>query len=482
MRSPAHAQKIKLPCVQADIALREKARRIQREIQQTTMQTLSAVNALASGLAKMAGPKTVVLLSDGFVSQEMESTLRQVVGQAARAGARIYAIDVRGLNRGRGGNVIDQPAVDDEAGSPASLDGGEDGPNSLAVDTGGMMIRNENNIGRALDTIARDTNRYYVLAYQPANPAFDGKFRAIQVRVKRADIRVRARRGYLALEPSRMLVPEPIPAAAATTAASPPEPALTDEPPAAEPSAAPAASTAGTMVGSAPAAPLAAVRLRPDAAERVREVAGGDLATSDQLAHRGWDAYQRGDVETASGLFTEAAAKPDVRPWVLYTLGLSHAALGRPAEAAASWERVRHAAPAFKSVYLDLADTYLQLADLTKALNVLRDAERRWQSDAEIQNAIGVIHVRRGALNDAVAAFSKAAETAPDDALTYWNMGRAFELRYIRGRRYVSSQRIWIANDEDRKKAILNYRRCVDLGGPYGQEAAQALSKLEWSR
>jgi VWFA-related protein len=465
-------------CPQADVAIREKARRLQRQIQQATLQTLAALNGLASGLSKMAGPKTVVLLSDGFVTHEMESTLRQVVGQMARAGGRVYVIDVRGLNRGRGTDIIDQPAASDEAGAPASFDMKEDGPNSLALDTGGLVIRNENDIGRALDTIAVDANRYYVLAYQPSNVAFDGTFRPIQVRVKRPGVRVRARRGYLALEPSRMLAPSPVITTPVEGLGTP----ATDESPrpdAAEPIAMPAT---GTIVAAPAATASAAVRLRPDTTERIREVAGDDLATSDDLAHRGWDAYQRGDVETAVGLFAQAGAKPGVRPWVLYALGLSHAALGRPTDAAVSWERVRDAAPAFKSVYLDLADTYMQIADLTKALAVLRDAEKQWPADAEIQNAIGVIHVRRGAINDAIAAFSKAAEWVPDDSLPYWNLGRAFELRYIRGRRYISSQRTWTANDEDRQKAMVNYRRCVESGGPYAKEAAEALARLEWTR
>ena len=72
------------------------------------------------------------------------------------------------------------------------------------------MIRNENNIGRALARIADDAGRYYVLAYRPANSNFDGKFRAIQVRVKGQGLRVRARRGYLALDPARMTVPQPL--------------------------------------------------------------------------------------------------------------------------------------------------------------------------------------------------------------------------------------------------------------------------------
>src|SRR5690606_35891129 len=110
-----------------------------------------------------------------------------------------------------------------------------DGPNSVAVDTGGLMIRNENNIGRALDRVAEDAGRYYVLAYQPANPNFDGKYRPIQVRVKRDGLRVRARRGYLALPPARMTVPKPLPPSAPkkdeeVRAATESEPAATAPP------------------------------------------------------------------------------------------------------------------------------------------------------------------------------------------------------------------------------------------------------------
>jgi len=197
-------------CEHAESMVREKGARIGADIRRTTMASLRTINALAAGLARIPGPKTIVLLSDGFVTEQVETTLRSVAGQTARAGARIYAIDVRGLNRGRGAGLIDQEQVADEAGGPPSFDELADAPNSLAVDTGGLMIRNENNIGRALDTIVDDASRYYVLAYQAPPHAYDGSFRPIQVRVNRAGVRVRARRGYLALEPSTMLRPQPI--------------------------------------------------------------------------------------------------------------------------------------------------------------------------------------------------------------------------------------------------------------------------------
>jgi VWFA-related protein len=464
--------------VPPDMEIRSKARRLHEAMQRMTMETLTALNALASGLAKIPGPKTIVFLSDGFVSRQLETTLRNVVGQTARAGGRVYAIDVRGLNRGRGAGIIEQDRVVDEAGPVVQFDAQEDGPNSLAVDTGGMMIRNENNIGRALDRIASDSGRYYVLGYQPTNANFDGKFRPIEVRVKRPDVRVRARRGYLALEPSKMLIPQPI-----TSSPISEEPPEDTEAPPLEPAADPPAVTAtGAIVGAPGVTAADSVRLRPDAEERVETLATEGTAAAGLTAYRGWDAYQRGDVETALVAFTEAAAQPDVRPWVLYALGLSQVAVGRPLDAAASWERVRQAAPEFTPIYTDLADTYVQLSELSKALAVLRDAERRWPDDPDIHNGIGVIHVRRGALDDAVAAFSEAAKAAPDDALGYFNLARAYELRYMRSRRYVSSQRKWVAPEDDRVKAAKYYERYVKIGGPYAQQAAEALSRLEWSK
>jgi tetratricopeptide (TPR) repeat protein len=387
--------------------------------------------------------------------------------------------------------------VTDEAGPMNRFDAGEDGPNSLAVDTGGMMIRNENNIGRALEAIARDSGRYYVIGYNPSNANFDGKYRPIEVRVKREGVRVRARRGYLALEPSKMLLPKPInigPGADPSTGASSEkvaDPAALPQPgtpasrppgsPAPWPPAPPSATAAGTITTTPPpAAASSTMRMRPNAELTVKELAGTDARAAGDLAAKGWEAYQRGDVEDAVRSFSAAAAQPDVRPWVLYALGLSQVALGRPAEAIGSWERVRRAVPEFEPVYVDLADTYLQVSDLTSALAVLRDAEKRWPKDQEIQNAVGVIHFRRGALDDAIATFTRATEIAPDDALGYFNLARAYEMRFLRGQRYVSSQRRWVSADEDRQKAEDNYRHTVKLGGPFAEHAAEGFSRLQW--
>jgi tetratricopeptide (TPR) repeat protein len=244
----------------------------------------------------------------------------------------------------------------------------------------------------------------------------------------------------------------------------------------------PAATTVGTVAESRTASSADAVRIRPDATSRVESLSSGDTADAGTLANKGWEAYQRGDVESAIGPLAEAAARPDVRPWVLYALGLSQIALGKPVDAAASWERVRQAAPAFQPVYIDLADTYVQLSDTTRALAVLREAESKWPKYDEVHNAIGVIHVRRGALDEAIHAFEQAVASAPNEALGYLNLARAHERRYARGRRWIASQRRWVAPEDDRRRAAEAYRECIKLGGPYATQAAEGLSRLEWSR
>jgi VWFA-related protein len=196
-------------CQMADSMVDQKAARLASTIQKESFETFNTINGLAAGLARVPGPKSIVFLSNGFASFGLETTVRNVVGQAARAGARVYAIDVRGLDRG-GGAILDAVTIDDAAGGPPVFDALADGVNSLAVDTGGLMIRNENNIGRALGEIAEDAGTYYVLGYQPANTNFDGKYRKIEIKVKRPDLRVRARQGYLALDPSKMTVPQRI--------------------------------------------------------------------------------------------------------------------------------------------------------------------------------------------------------------------------------------------------------------------------------
>ena len=185
-----------------DMQVREKARRLVASYKTSTRVSLSVVDTLSKGLARHEGPKTIVFLSEGFVIQEQEAELREAVGQAARAGAHFYSVDARGLYTGTAANLIDQVQAESAIGASPRFDMQADATNSLAVDTGGFAIRNENNFGRALDEIQRDAGTYYVVGYTPAKDTFDGKYCVISVKVSRPGIKVRARRGCLAVAPA----------------------------------------------------------------------------------------------------------------------------------------------------------------------------------------------------------------------------------------------------------------------------------------
>jgi VWFA-related protein len=195
--------------VSIEALVRQKAGRLATAARVAASLTLKIVDALSRLLARLPGPKTVVFLSDGFFLNDREAELRHATGMAARAGAHFYTIDARGLNRGSASSsIIDQPVAAALVGAQQKFDLQTDGTNSLAVDTGGFAIRNENNFGRALDEIQRDAGTYYVVGYAPAKETFDGKYREISVKVARPGVKVRARRGYLAIEPARLATPK----------------------------------------------------------------------------------------------------------------------------------------------------------------------------------------------------------------------------------------------------------------------------------
>ena len=451
--------------------IREKGRKHHMALERSSQESIRFMNGLASGLSRMPGLKAIVLLSNGFWIERMEDAVRNAAGLAARAGARIYSVDVRGLNRNPGGGDIERAVAQDPFGSSLPLDLQSDGLNSLAVDTGGLMIRNENNVGRALDRIAADSSTYYMLAYRPSDQNFNGQFRKISVRVKRPGVVVRARSGYLAT-----------PAAPSLTTPAPAPPSVAAAPAAVPHMPASAALSPDTLPGGTAMAPP------PERLDRVEKVAATETSAvrvaphaNEAKAKEGWARYAKGDLEGARTLLAEAAAD-DAPAWVFYALGQSEFALRRFDRAIAAFSTVRSRMPALREVYLDLADAHLQSGNVTDSLAVMRDAAARWPHDPEFQNAIGVLHVKRNALDEAINAFATAAQLAPSEPLAYFNLGRAYELRYTRGSRYVASMRQWIAPEGDRRKAAESYQRYLELGGPYAAQAREALLRLEWAK
>jgi VWFA-related protein len=156
---------------------------------------LSAMNALAIQLgadgggpfdAAQVGRKTLVVVTEGIVRSERRRgqdlpTIETVIRSANRATVSIYPVDPR---------------------DPWAADASADATRMLAAETDGQTIVGDLDTG--LRHIATDASAYYLLTYR-APHAEDGKFHDVQVRVKRAGVQLRARKGYWAPSPDDAL-------------------------------------------------------------------------------------------------------------------------------------------------------------------------------------------------------------------------------------------------------------------------------------
>jgi VWFA-related protein len=181
---------------QVENLIQRKAKLYVRQARSLTARTIQNLQYVVNGLSRIPGRKTVMFVSEGFFVEESRDILEMVAGQASRAGTTIYSVDGRGLIS-TGANA-DPDVTSAAMARSTSFDTGEDAPFILTRSTGGLTIRHVDDIGRALNMIARDTSTYYVIGYQPANSTMDGTFRKIEVKANVDGLNIRARKGYLA--------------------------------------------------------------------------------------------------------------------------------------------------------------------------------------------------------------------------------------------------------------------------------------------
>ena len=122
---------------------------------------------------------------------------------ARRNNVAVYFVDARGL-------VATTSNFSASEGSPtdardigatfADIALDAEGAVSMAETTGGFAIRNTNDLAGGLERLSRESRTYYLIGYVPADERADGRFREIDVKVKRPGVRVRARKGYYAAD------------------------------------------------------------------------------------------------------------------------------------------------------------------------------------------------------------------------------------------------------------------------------------------
>ena len=172
-----------------------------------TAGTLGAIHYVIRGVGELPGRKSVIVLSDGFRLMDAEGhpgrvldDLHRLVDAANRAGVVIYTVDTRGLTAA--GPLASDTAPDAADARKEELLATQDGLGYLAAETGGLFLRNNNDLTGGVQRALDDQQGYYLIGYTPARETFASprpRFHKISVRVKRAGLRVRSRRGFLGI-------------------------------------------------------------------------------------------------------------------------------------------------------------------------------------------------------------------------------------------------------------------------------------------
>jgi VWFA-related protein len=139
----------------------------------------SVIAASADLLAREAGRKTIILFTDGYDTTSLTDR-SEAIEESLRAEVVVYAIGIGDPNVGG----VDRKALE-----------------KLCEPTGGRAFipKDVEDLDQAFGQLERELRQQYLVAYEPANIAADGKFRKIEVRIaNRKDMRVRHRRGYYA--------------------------------------------------------------------------------------------------------------------------------------------------------------------------------------------------------------------------------------------------------------------------------------------
>ena len=173
-----------------------------------TDRRLQALRTVAKQLEHIDQKKSLIYFSNGMTRTgiENQSELRAATNAAVRANMAIYTMDIRGLQAiVPGGEAQSASLRGVSAYSGQSMQNAFDSNFSsqetlvtLAGDTGGRAYLDSNDFGKIYKGVQNDTSTYYMLGYHSTNPARDGRYRHITVKLKQPGMKVEYRKGYYA--------------------------------------------------------------------------------------------------------------------------------------------------------------------------------------------------------------------------------------------------------------------------------------------
>jgi VWFA-related protein len=173
-----------------------------------TDRELYALRAVSKSLEKITEKKSLLYFSGGIQRDgiENQASLRAAINAAVRANLAIYSVDTRGLQ-------AIAPLGDASTGSlrgNGASNGGALTNNmnanfatqevmaTLSTDTGGKAFFDSNDFAPAFAQVERDTSAYYAIGFHSSNPARDGKYRKLAIKINRPGVKLEYRPGYYA--------------------------------------------------------------------------------------------------------------------------------------------------------------------------------------------------------------------------------------------------------------------------------------------
>ncbi len=174
-----------------------------------TDRRLSALESATRHLATLAEKKALVYFSSGVgkTGVENQSQLRATINSALKSNVVFYPVDARGLVAEAPMGDASQGAVKGTALYSGKMqrdrqqkrNDAQETLYSLAADTGGKALFDDNDLTLGIVQAQQDTASYYILGYYSTNAAEDGRFRRLKVKVPaRPRVRLEHRAGYYA--------------------------------------------------------------------------------------------------------------------------------------------------------------------------------------------------------------------------------------------------------------------------------------------
>jgi VWFA-related protein len=174
-----------------------------------TDRKLAAIEDAVKKLAKLPEKKVLVYITGGIsrTGVDNQAQLEASINAAVKANVSIFPIDARGLMgdppggaassaSSRGTGIYTGSQYNSQR---AGINNSQETLVTLAADTGGKAFLDSNDLSLGIVQAQQEFRSYYILGYYTTNPALDGKYRKITVKLNNnTTAKIEARPGYYA--------------------------------------------------------------------------------------------------------------------------------------------------------------------------------------------------------------------------------------------------------------------------------------------